>query len=152
VVSDADKKNLSKEDQEKIANLTRSYEAAKAAGNMEVANAAHARAEAIRANAAGGGYSGGTDGSGYKPLPSKQKGTGAGGTGGTNTGKRANGTASSYNARKDTSKFGLGTQIAMLPDGGFAGVWRAKLPKVVTQKVMTQEELPRDYCRIWVLI
>ena len=68
IVSDADKANLSKEDQEKIQNLTNSYNAAKAAGDMVLANAFHDRAEAIRANA---GYSGGADGSGNTPVPAK---------------------------------------------------------------------------------
>lgn len=60
--SGADERFLSDESYAAVQQLKAEYEAAKAAGNMEAANEAHAKAENIRA---GAGYSGGADGSWY---------------------------------------------------------------------------------------
>jgi len=65
VSSTHDKENLSASDVAKIEKLSAQYLAAKAAGDNAAAEEAHRQAEAIRAGAANGGYSGGGDGSKY---------------------------------------------------------------------------------------
>jgi hypothetical protein len=52
-----------------IEGATKDYEAAKARGDAQGMADAHAFAEKIRSQAAGGGYSGGTSGKGYLPKP-----------------------------------------------------------------------------------
>lgn len=84
--SGADEQFLSDGSYAVIQQLKKEYEAAKAAGDMEAANAAHMEAERIRARA---GYSGGADGSWY--LTNGQLGIANGGrTSGYGTGVAAN--------------------------------------------------------------
>ena len=66
-LSEADKL-LTEEQQKQILAYKEQWETANAAGNQADMDAAHAGAEAIRAQAAGGGYSGGADGSGHALL------------------------------------------------------------------------------------
>ena len=75
-LSEADKQ-LTEEQQKQIQAYKDQWAAANASGDQAAMDAAHAGAEAIRAQAAGGGYSGGADGSGYTLL------SGAGASGGS---------------------------------------------------------------------
>lgn len=68
VLSEADKKNLNADQQKQIADLKDKWAAANAAGDTNGMTEANKAAEAIRAQAANGGYSGGSDGSGYVPT------------------------------------------------------------------------------------
>ena len=67
-LSQADQVNLSAEQQAKIKEYKDAWAAANAAGDQAGMDAAHQAAEAIRAQASGGGYSGGSDGSGQVLL------------------------------------------------------------------------------------
>ena len=77
VVSEADKKNLTLAQQNAIQRATDAYNSAPKGKEGDAQRAAaHAAAEAIRASA---GYSGGTDGSGYKPTNTSSGGSSGGG-------------------------------------------------------------------------
>lgn len=71
-LSEADKKNLTKEQQQQILALTEQYNAATTQAERD---AIHAQAEEIRFNASGGRYSGGADGSGYTKIANNAKST-----------------------------------------------------------------------------
>lgn len=71
-LSEADKKNLTKEQQQQILALTDQYNAATTQAERD---AIHAQAEEIRFNSSGGRYSGGADGSGYTKIANNAKST-----------------------------------------------------------------------------
>ena len=75
-LSEADKQYLNADQQKEIAALKDKWAAANAAGDTNAMTEANKAAEAIRAQAAGGGYSGGSDGSGYVPTAGQPQQTG----------------------------------------------------------------------------